>query len=181
MSVSKLYEAAEHVDKQMNKTSGGSQNEQNLDNLELATDDEEENIFPLAWKNWLTEFKQIPFTIPPSHSIADRFYDVRTRKISAHFLRQDGTPFNHVLYSIYVGPVFIDRDSRNRLHQFYTSEFSLAKTRDLSSPAMFSSGLIDISSKPINNKRIKLEEVSKVKLIFTIRGIPIPKDNLERT
>ncbi|RTE70572.1 hypothetical protein BHE90_015024 [Fusarium euwallaceae] len=51
MSISKLYEAAEHVDKQMNKTSGGSQNEQNLDNLELATDDEEENIFPLAWKD----------------------------------------------------------------------------------------------------------------------------------
>lgn len=81
MSIDKLYEAIEHVDKQMNKTASGSQNEQNMDNLELATDDEEENIFPLAWKNWLTEFKQIPFTIPPSHSIADRFYDVRTRKI----------------------------------------------------------------------------------------------------
>ncbi|RSM13415.1 hypothetical protein CEP52_001920 [Fusarium oligoseptatum] len=47
----KRAEAVEHIDKQMNKTSSGSQNEQNMDNLELATDDEEENIFPLAWKD----------------------------------------------------------------------------------------------------------------------------------
>lgn len=96
---------------------------------------------------------------------------------SAQFLRQDGTPFDNIQHSISFGPVFIDRDSRNRLHQFYTTEFSLAKTRGVgewlagnepieeakSLPAMFSSGLIDLDSKAIN-KRTKLEEVSRSNL-----------------
>ncbi|KAJ4307847.1 hypothetical protein N0V84_012459 [Fusarium piperis] len=137
----------------------GSQNERDVANLDLATDNEEENIFPLAWKDWLTEL---------NHSVADRFYD--------HFIS--------------IGPVFVDRDSTNRLHQFYTGEFKLAKTGGLgewlagkepieevkSLPAMFSSGLIDLDDGKAINKRIKLDEVSKVILTFTIRSIPIPKD-----
>ncbi|KAM0421185.1 hypothetical protein ACHAPT_011077 [Fusarium lateritium] len=195
MSIDGLRNAVDHVDVQMSKTSAGSQNEQDVASIDLATEDEEENIFPLAWKDWLTELKQIPFTIPPSHTSASRFYDVRTRKISAQFLRQDGTPFENVKYDIFFGPVFIDRDSENRLHQYYTSEFNLVKTGDSGEwlaanqpiedakilPAMFSSGSIEfnyVDDKAL--KRIKLGEVSKVILTFTVRGMPIPKANFKK-
>ena len=90
-------------------------------------------------------------------------------------------------YSIALGPVFLDRDEKGDLHQYYAREFLLNK-RDSDGqwmsarqadgdqakilPALFSSGSIgDLNDTDQKKGGLVLEEVEKVVLRVGIRGV----------
>ncbi|KAF5000489.1 hypothetical protein FDECE_11199, partial [Fusarium decemcellulare] len=179
MPVEQLQHALKYIASELELRSDDGQNEQKAPTVELATDDKEENVFPPEWKEWLVRLKKIPFTIPYNYSEVKRFYDIRTRDISAQFFRQDGSAFQKVKYEVSLGPVFIDRDAEGQLHQYYAREFNIVKTDTEGEwisasqtesdakilPALFSSGVIDFGY--IKLKNIDLDDVARVKLTAT--------------
>ena len=188
MGVEKLRDVVARVEDRVVGDFGPGGNEQRAPEIEFATDDTAHNIFPADWQSWLRQLRQIPFTVPFDHSEAMRFHDVRIDGISATFFNKAAEAFHRVSYNINLGPVFLDRDDKGRLHQYYAQEFFLAKrdregewTSSLQAdgdqstilPALFSSGSIWFSD-TAQKGGVVLEEVERVVLRARIRGLPIP-------
>ncbi|KAF5245996.1 hypothetical protein FANTH_7086 [Fusarium anthophilum] len=104
---------------------------------------------------------------------------------SAQFFKNDGQALTNVNYDISLGPIMVDRDPDDKLHQYCADEFRIKKTDDQGDwtsasqtdsdakilPALFTSGTIDLSHTNLGN--IELSEVAEVKIVVFARRTPL--------
>ncbi|KAF5641058.1 uncharacterized protein FTJAE_4240 [Fusarium tjaetaba] len=186
MSVDNLEAAARNLVSQIDSLSYGAHNNQTVPRIEFSMkNDEDYNIFVPEWKTSLKENSEIPFLISYKHPSGYGYYDLRIDRISAQFLKKDGQAFTNVKYDISLGPIMVDRDPDDRLHQYCADEFRIKKTDDQGDwtsasqtdsdakilPALFTSGIIDLSH--TNLRSNELSEVAEVKLVVFARGTPL--------
>ncbi|RKL33538.1 hypothetical protein BFJ72_g10054 [Fusarium proliferatum] len=186
MSVDDLEAVVRNLVSQVDSLGKGAHNNQTVPQIEFSTNnDKDRNIFVPEWKTWLKENGEIPFLISYKHPSGYGYYDLRINRISAQFIRNDGQPFTSVNYDIALGPIMVDRDPDDKLHQYCADEFRIKKTDDQGDwtsasqtdsdakilPALFTSGTIALSHTGISN--MNLSDVAEVKLLVSARGTPL--------